>query len=61
MKIRLISFYGDKSPGHVIETDDDEGLRLIDVRGGVAYAPTDEEKAADEAAVFAAAAKKNSR
>lgn len=60
MKIRTISFYGDNPMGAVLEVDDAEGARLIELKGVIAYEPTDTEAAndADAAKVAAEAASK---
>ena len=55
MKIRTISFYGDHPMGAVVEVDDAEGDRMIDLKGAIAYVPSEAEAAADAAAADAAA------
>lgn len=59
MKIRTISFYGDHPLGAVIEVNDAEGERMIEVKGAIAYVPTEAEAAADAEA--ASTVKKSTR
>ena len=58
MKIRTISFYGDHPMGAVVEVDDAEGDRMIELKGAIAYVPSEAEAAADAAAEAAVTSKK---
>lgn len=45
MKIKLTSVYGDKNPGDIIDVDEAEGKRVVEICNG-AVLPTAEELAA---------------
>ncbi len=58
MKVKLSCYYGEHNPGDVIDVDDEEGIRLIEVANGAVAVSEDEaaaKAAADEAAAKAAA------
>lgn len=46
MKIKLTCYYAEHNPGDVIEVDDEEGIRLIELANGAVAVP-DEDEAED--------------